>query len=118
MTPSSPVCGRKPASPRSSTDVDQPKLPRIYLLRRDAVSDEQVQHALRITPVKGVLCINTDDLKVLEESTLAGGIPISVTGESWGPVVIVAEGFDHPLTAVNEDGSLEIVCPNPTPSNP
>lgn len=97
--------------------MEHPKLPRIYFLRRDAVSDEQVQHALRITPSKGVLCISTDDLKAIEESTLGGVTPVSVTGDSWGPVIIVAEGFDHPLTAVNEDGSLEIVCPNPSQSN-
>lgn len=98
--------------------MEQPKLPRIYFVRRDAVSDERVQHALRVTPVKAILAVSTDDLKAIEETTLAGDAPVSVTGDNWGPVVIVAEGFDHPLTAVNEDGSLEIVWPNPTQSNP
>lgn len=88
------------------------KLPRIYFLKRDAVQDEAVQHALRITPVKGVLCISSADLKAVEESSLDA--PVAVATEGWGPIVIVAEGFDHNLVAVNEDGSLEIICPVPT----
>lgn len=98
--------------------MEQPKLPRIYLLKRSAVQDEAVQHALRITPVKGILAVHPDDQKAAQESFSLGELaPIAVTTDGWGPIIIVAEGFDHPLSVVDEDGNLEIVCPSPTQSN-
>lgn len=97
--------------------MEQPKLPRIYLLRRDAASDELVQHALRLTPVQAILAVSSEDFKAVTDSPFLDGVPVNMTTEHWRPIVIVAEGFDHPLTAVNEDGSLEIVCPNPTRSS-
>lgn len=98
--------------------MDQPKLPRIYLVKRDAVTDEAVQHALRITPVKGVLAVHPDDLKAVQENWSLGELaPSYTTTDGWGPMVIVAEGFDHPLAVINEDGKVEVLCPAPTPSN-
>jgi len=91
--------------------VEQPKLPRIYLLKRSAVSDEQVQHALRITPVQVVIAIHPDDQKAAEASSLDA--PIALTTDGWGPIIILAEGFEHPLTVIDEDGKVEILCPQP-----
>lgn len=111
-------CSHGCGKPRVNKPVESSiKLPRIYLLKRSAVQDEAVQHSLRITPVKAILAIHPDDQKAVEESSLAGSVPVSVTTDGWGPIVIVAEGFDQPLYVVDEDGKLEIVCPSQPQSN-
>lgn len=80
------------------------KLPRIYLIKRSAVRDEAVQHALDITPVCAVLAPSSDALNDAEHMgdthTLLNGAPIAIVAD-----------FEHPLSAINEDGSVTIVCP-------
>lgn len=77
------------------------KLPRIYLIKRSAVRDEAVQHALDINPVSVILATSAQDGEAAE----ALGAVNLITG---APIGVIAE-FDHPLAAINEDGSVSIV---------
>lgn len=85
------------------------KLPRIYLIKRSAVQDEAVQHALDINPVSAILAANAQDgeaAEVLGPVNLLHGAPIAIVAE-----------FDHPLAAINEDGSVETIIHAKYPNN-
>ena len=85
------------------------RLPRIYLVNRNAAQEEFVQHALDINPPSQALVVTPGDAQVV---TALGEVHVL----SGAPIAIVAE-FDHPLSAINEDGSVTIVCPAPEQSS-
>jgi hypothetical protein len=93
------------------------RTPKVFLVRRDTAGQELVQRALNLTPVAGALAPSGAD--ALAASTFTE----HVLGMQGAPLAVVAE-FEHPLVAVFEDGTIEVViekqteCPPQSPSNP
>jgi hypothetical protein len=74
--------------------------PKVYLISRTLTDEqkEQVQQALSITPLAAIIVADPRDLP----------LALSICDKAQvlhHPVAVLAE-FEHPLTAVNEDGSL------------
>ena len=71
-------------------------------MRRDAAGQEIVQRALQLTPVAGALAPSDAD------AIAASAISDHVLGMQGAPLAVVAE-FDHPLTAIYDDGTVEVI---------
>jgi hypothetical protein len=87
-------------------------LPIIYLIRRDAVDSDAVKDVVRITPLSAALAASPADAEAARKIT-----DQEILGARGAPLAIVAN-FEHPVVAVHDDGSVEILCPAPSQSNP
>ena len=79
--------------------------PKLYLVSREGASDPEVQRMLALNPVAGAICASPDD-------ALAATFTEVKIGNQGPPLAIVAQ-FEHPLSVVNEDGTVEILCQAP-----
>jgi hypothetical protein len=81
--------------------------PKIYLVSRDITPEQrdEVLRALSITPLAAVIVADPRDINQ--------AIELCRTAEVLHQPIAILAGFENPLTAVNEDGSL---CPLLSPS--
>lgn len=84
--------------------------PKLYLVSRVGAGMEEVQRMLSLTPIAGAICASPDDALAAESLT-----EVKI-GNQGPPLAIVAQ-FEHPLSVINEDGTVEILCPAPAQSS-
>lgn len=77
--------------------------PKFYLVSREGAGMQEVQDMLSIAPVAGAFCASPDD------ALAASAFTEAKIGNNGPPLAIVAN-FEHPLVAINEDGSVEVLC--------
>jgi hypothetical protein len=84
------------------------KTPKMYLVSRVGAGMKEVQEMLALTPIAGAICASPEDAVAAEPLT-----EVKI-GNGGPPLAIVAQ-FEHPLSVVNEDGTVETLWPAPAP---